>query len=97
MSQLPVDTVDHDAMVPMSLLIVEDDADTRGNLIDILDMDGYRVQAADSFSQARREAHWNDYFAVVLDRKLPDGNSEEFLPELKQLAPHAAVVIVTGH
>lgn len=97
MSQLPVDTVDHDALVPLSLLIVEDDADTRGNLIDILEMDGYRVQAADSFSQARREAHWNDYFAVVLDRKLPDGNSEEFLPELKQLAPHAAVVIVTGH
>ena len=76
---------------------MEDDSDTRGNLIDILEMDGYRVQGAESFAQALREARWDEYFAIVLDRKLPDGNSEVFLPELRQLAPQAAIVIVTGY
>lgn len=86
-----------DLLGPLSLLVVEDDPDTRGNLIDILEMDGYRVQAAETFGQALREARWDEYFAIVLDRKLPDGHSENFLPQLRQLAPQAAIVIVTGY
>lgn len=98
MPQDSVETHDHhDVVGPLSLLIVEDDPDTRGNLIDILEMDGYRVQAAETFGQAQREARWDEYFAIVLDRKLPDGNSENFLPQLRQLAPQSAVVIVTGY
>ena len=96
MPQHTVELPTPDALGPLSLLVVEDDPDTRSNLTDILEMDGYRVQAAESFRQARREARWDEYFAIVLDRKLPDGNSEEFLPELRQLAPQAAIVIVTG-
>ena len=86
-----------DAPEPLSLMVVEDDPDTRSNLTDILEMDGYQVQAAETFGQALREARWDEYFAIVLDRKLPDGNSENFLPQLRQLAPNAAVVIVTGY
>ena len=97
MPQHSVETSDRDALGPLSLLVVEDDPDTRSNLIDILKMDGYRVQAAETFGQALREARWDEYFAIVLDRKLPDGNSENFLPQLRQLAPHAAIVIVTGY
>lgn len=88
---------DRNAVGPLSLLVVEDDPDTRSNLIDILELDGYRVQAAETFSQAQREANWDEYFAIVLDRKLPDGTSETFLPQLRQLAPQAAIVIVTGY
>ena len=79
------------------VLVIEDDADTRSNLIDILELDGYQVLAVPSFAAAKREANWTTYFAIVLDRKLPDGNSEEFLPELRQLAPQSAIVIVTGY
>ena len=97
MPQHSVETTDRDVGGPLSLLVVEDDPDTRSNLIDILEMDGYRVQAAETFGQALREARWDEYFAIVLDRKLPDGNSENFLPQLRQLAPQAAIVIVTGY
>lgn len=97
MAQHSDETADRDVMGPLSLLVVEDDPDTRSNLIDILEMDGYRIQAAECFGQALREAQWGEYFAVVLDRKLPDGNSELFLPQLRQLAPQAAVVVVTGY
>lgn len=97
MPQNSVDLADRDPLGRLSLLIVEDDPDTRGNLIDILEMDGYRAQAAETFAQALKEARWDEYFAIVLDRKLPDGNSENFLPQLRQLAPQAAIVIVTGY
>lgn len=97
MPQPPIELTERDAVGPLSLLVVEDDPDTRSNLIDILEMDGYRVQAAETFGQAMREARWDQYFAIVLDRKLPDGNSETFLPQLRELAPQAAIVIVTGY
>ena len=83
--------------LPTHILVVEDDADTRSNLIDILELDGFQVLAVPSFAAAKREADWAAYFAIVLDRKLPDGNSETFLPQLRELAPQAAIVIVTGY
>ena len=83
--------------LPTHILVIEDDADTRRNLIDILELDGFQVLAVPSFAAANREADWLTYFAIVLDRKLPDGNSETFLPQLRQLAPQASVVIVTGY
>ena len=83
--------------LPTHILVIEDDADTRRNLIDILKLDGFQVLAVPSFAAAKREADWLAYFAIVLDRKLPDENSETFLPQLRQLAPQASVVIVTGH
>jgi len=92
-----VELTERETVQRLSLLVVEDDPDTRSNLIDILEMDGYRVQAAESFGQALREARWDEYFAIVLDRRLPDGNSENFLPQLRQLAPQVAIVIVTGY
>src|SRR5581483_7104413 len=43
------------------------------------------------------QRNWAQLHVIILDRKLPDGNAEDLLPRLKQLAPHAAIIIVTGH
>jgi signal transduction histidine kinase len=83
--------------LPTHILVIEDDADTRSNLIDILELDGFQVLAVPTFAAAKKEADWPAYFAIVLDRKLPDGDSETFLPQLRELAPQASVVIVTGY
>src|SRR6266540_1865356 len=82
---------------PMHVLVVDDDADTRTNLSDILEMDGYRVETAATAAQVLGRPDWSCLDAVVLDRKLPDGSAEELLPRLKRLAPQAAVIIVTGY
>jgi len=81
----------------MHVLVVDDDADTRTNLSDILEMDGYRVETAATAAQVLARPDWSCLDAVVLDRKLPDGSAEELLPQLKRLAPQAAVIIVTGY
>jgi signal transduction histidine kinase len=81
----------------MRVLVIEDDRDTQENLRDILELDGAEVDAALSIDEALRHADWSQYTAILLDRKLPDGSAEELLPRIYQLAPDAAVIIVTGN
>lgn len=80
----------------LRVLVIEDDPDTRENLCDILDLDGYPSETAGTFAEAFDRNDWPSFFAIIVDRKLPDGNAEEMLPRLKQLAPHAAAIVATG-
>ena len=81
----------------MKVLVIEDDPDTQENLRDILELDGAAVDAALSIREALSHTDWSQYTAILLDRKLPDGLGEEVLPQIVQLAPEAAVIIVTGN
>ena len=80
----------------MTVLVVEDDEDTRGNLRDILALDGYRVDAVGTMREALAGRNWAEVAVVILDRQLPDGSAEELLPRLKRLAPEADVIVATG-
>lgn len=80
-----------------TVLVVDDDADTRVNLCDILELDGYEFETAGTIADALARNDWGRYGAVILDRRLPDGTAEDLLPRLRLLAPDAAVMIVTGY
>jgi two-component system, LuxR family, sensor kinase FixL len=80
----------------MTVLVVEDDEDTRANLCDILELDGYHLEAVGTMAEALARRDWSDVAMVVLDRRLPDGSAEELLPRLKRLAPDADVIVATG-
>jgi PAS domain S-box-containing protein len=83
--------------LPVHVLVVDDDADTRANLCDILEMDGHLVETAGSVAETLKGRDWSRLAAVILDRRLPDGTAEDLLPRLRRLAPGAAVLIVTGY
>lgn len=82
---------------PMHVLVIEDDEDTRANLRELLELDGYRVSCVDSFTHARNVDGWAHIDAVILDRRLPDGDAGELLPELLRFNPNCPVVVVTGY
>lgn len=82
---------------PLHVLVIDDDADTRRNLTDILELDDYRVDTAASAAEALRRTDWSRYTAILLDRRLPDVSATELLPRLKKLAPQATILIVTGY
>jgi signal transduction histidine kinase len=81
----------------MKVLAIEHDADTQMNLCDILELDGYQVEAAATIREVLGRTNWTELTAILLDRKLPDGTAEVLLPRLRELAPDAAVIIVTGY
>lgn len=81
----------------LNILIVEDDADTRDNLRDILELDGHRIDEAATAAEALDREDWSAYATILLDRKLPDGTAADLLPRLRRLAPTSAVIVVTGH
>src|SRR5688572_19146863 len=82
---------------PFDVLVVEDDADTRANLRDILELDDCHVETAGSVAEALARSDWARFCAIILDRRLPDGSAETVLPRLKELAPDASGLIVTGY
>lgn len=80
----------------LRILVIEDDADTRLNLRDLLELDGHQVCTVDSLQAALKCAEELPFDAILLDRRLPDGMAENVLAELKRCAPRAAVMIVTA-
>jgi hypothetical protein len=81
------------------ILVIEDDPDTCVNLRDILELDRYRVEIARSAAEglARIAGGRGKYFAIILDRRLPDARAEDLLPRLKARLPDAAIIVVTAY
>jgi signal transduction histidine kinase len=88
--------IPNDSESTLHVLVIEDDPDTQANLRDILELDDHRVECAGTLALAAKRNRWDEISVVLLDRKLPDGMAEDFLPRLKELAPQADVIVVTG-
>ena len=84
-------------IVDLDILLVEDDPDTRANLCDILELDGYDVGVVGTAQEARAIPEWDRIRVIILDRRLPDATAEELLPEIRDRAPKTDVIVVTGY
>jgi PAS domain S-box-containing protein len=82
---------------PILVFIVDDDEDTRINLRDILELDGYNIAEASCARELFALPKWEKVALILLDRKLPDGSPEQLLPKIRKRAPQASVIIVTGY
>lgn len=85
------------AELGLSVLIVDDDDAMRRSVRRVLMLDGYRVDFAASGQEMLSTPQLQDYFAILLDRKLPDGDASDVIAEVREKAPHTAILIVTGH
>ena len=81
----------------LAVLIVDDDEGMRHSVRRLLQMDGYAIEMVGSSRELRAKADVDKFFAILLDRRLPDADGSELLEELKQRAPQASILIVTGH
>jgi PAS domain S-box-containing protein len=86
-----------DSPVSLDILVVEDDAPTRDNLRDILELDDHRVFLASCAGDVLKGKDCARFAAIILDRRLPDATADQLLPRLKSLAPDAEVIVVTGY
>lgn len=82
---------------PARILIVEDEPDTRANLIDLLELFGFDPFAVGSGHEALAHPEFGSADVIVLDRKLPDLQADELLPLIRKRLPKVDVIIATAH
>ena len=77
--------------------IVDDDADMRETLSDILEDKGYSVVIARDGSKAVAEAGMRHFDLALIDIMMPGMNGVETLREIKRTDPDTTTMIMTGH
>ncbi len=79
------------------ILVVEDDADQRSLIAAILRSRDYLVAEAESLTSARAELERSPVDLVLSDWKLPDGDGNELLKEVRRDHPATAFVTATAY
>ena len=78
------------------LLIVEDDADVRDLVTLVMREEGYAVDAAPDYTEGLALARTNDYDALVLDVRLPDGNGMDIARALRRESKMVPILMLTA-
>ncbi|MDD3446240.1 MAG: response regulator transcription factor [Zavarzinia sp.] len=80
----------------MRILLVEDDRDLGPLVADNLRRDGFAVDLAPSLADALALAEAGAFDAVVLDRRLPDGEGLSIVVPLHRLQPGLPILALTA-
>jgi CheY-like chemotaxis protein len=80
-----------------SILVVDDDPDTRENLRDILTDLGYRVDTAPDGPSALELVRKTPYAVALLDFKMPGMDGLELYREVKKLRAGTVAIIVSAY
>ena len=82
-----------------TILLVDDDADTRGSILRVLQKKGYRVLEADGPVEATEIAHrsGNEIDLVVLDVIMPGMSGKELADTLHQQRPDTKIFLMSGY
>lgn len=80
----------------MKLLVVEDEPELRGIIVESLEKQQYRVEVADTFDQGLNKIIAFDYDCILLDVMLPGGSGLDLLRELKSLGKTDRVIIISA-
>ena len=85
-----------DPATARSVLVVDDEADVRALLTDLLKEEGYRVRTADSAAKALAEIEKAMPNLVMMDVQLPDQDGIALLKQLKRDEPELEVIMMTA-
>lgn len=79
-----------------SLLVVDDDADTCSNLVDIFSDLGYRVETCLDAPKAVERVRKGCFDVFLLDLMLPGMDGLDLFQRLRTFCPQTATVLITG-
>lgn len=83
--------------LPLTLLLVDDDARFRERMGAALRDRGVDVQLAANGAEAQAALRSRDFEAVVTDLKMPGGSGLDVVRDAAQQRPQARVVVMTGY
>jgi DNA-binding NtrC family response regulator len=80
-----------------SVLIIDDEVGIRESLQTLLELEGYGVETAANGEQGLARLGDRPFDLVLLDLALPDRNGIDLLAEIRALAPHLSVIMITAY
>ena len=80
-----------------NILVVDDEANIRFFLEEMLTHDGYRVVTASDGEAALKYASQEEFDLVLVDIQMPKVNGMEVLIRLRETRPNTVVIILTAH
>ncbi len=79
------------------ILVVDDEAELRQAIVEILTHDGFDVDSAGSAEEASEKISQTPYDVLVTDLMLPGKNGVELLEETLAKYPETVGIVITGH
>ena len=83
--------------IKKNILVVDDDANLRKTLADILRVKGYETVVAGTGAEAIAAAEKEVFGLALIDLMLPDMSGLEVMAQIKTIAPLTEAIILTGH
>ncbi len=80
----------------MKLILIEDEKDLAGSIESYLKKEGYFIDRAHSFSQAKEKIGFNSYDCALVDLMLPDGNGIELVDQIKKINQQCGIIIISA-
>jgi len=81
----------------IEILIVDDDADVRENLGDLLSTEFSKIQAFESPVNALKLLSEGEHYVVLTDLRMPDHDGLEFAQQVQKISPNIPVILMTGY
>ena len=78
------------------ILVVEDDLETAGQLMEQLTTSGYEVDLANSGNEALNHGATHDYAVITIDRMLPDIDGIAVMRQLRDVGVAAPFLIISA-
>src|SRR5208337_4419088 len=97
MAVLQRGTANQEGAAPASILIIDDESEIRESLETLLELEGYRVDAAESGEDGLARIAGQPFDLVLLDLALPGKNGLEVLAEIRERDPQLAVIMITAY
>ncbi len=80
----------------MRILMVEDEVELARLIADHLARCGFEVRLAPTLKEAREAVATGSYSLALLDRRLPDGDSVELIPDIRRAHSGVRVIMLTA-
>jgi DNA-binding NtrC family response regulator len=79
-----------------SILVVDDEAEIREGLQELLDSENFEVTLAETGAAGLQKLEERPFDLVLLDVSLPDRNGIDMLREIRQRDPNLAIILITA-
>lgn len=80
-----------------SILVVDDDAEMRTLLLDVLRNEGYEVAEAKDGTEAVLALRARSFDVVLMDKNMPGLSGLDLLPGFRRVCPRSQVIMMTAY